>query len=60
MRGSTARSGGPTHKAFASLDAGAQERLAGDIRQVIEQFKDPRSARGLAVPGEYLEVIVER
>lgn len=51
---------GPTHKAFGALDAQGQAALGSDIREAIEQFKDPRQQRGLAVPGEYLEVIVER
>lgn len=51
---------GPTHKAFGALDAERQAELARDIHAVIDQFKDARQSRGLAVPGEYLEVVIER
>lgn len=51
---------GPTHKAFGALDETRQAALASDIRELIEQFKIQREPRGVAIPGEYLEVIVER
>jgi hypothetical protein len=51
---------GPTHKAFGALNAEGQAHLATDIRHVIDQFRDARPPRGLAVPGEYLEVVIER
>ncbi len=51
---------GPTHKAFAALGDERGELLARDIRELIAQHKDARQTRGVAVPGEYLEVIVER
>lgn len=51
---------GPTYKAFNALDPAKQAALASDIRQVIAQFASPGDGRGLAIPGEYLEVVIER
>jgi ubiquinone/menaquinone biosynthesis C-methylase UbiE len=50
---------GPTYKAFASLDPARQEALTKDLRALIEQCR-ARSARALALPAEYLEVVIER
>ena len=48
---------GPTHKAFAALDAPGQARLAADIVALLERRK--RSGlSSLVVPAEYLEVVV--
>jgi ubiquinone/menaquinone biosynthesis C-methylase UbiE len=49
---------GPTFKAFSALDRERQAALATDLRQVCEQLRTP--GQGLAVPGEYLEVVIER
>lgn len=47
---------GPTHKAFASLPLEGQAALARDITTLVERHNRSRTA--LAVPGEYLEIIV--
>ena len=48
---------GPTHKAFAALDAAAQKRLAADITALLER-RNRGGSGALVVPGEYLEVVV--
>jgi SAM-dependent methyltransferase len=49
---------GPTHKAFAALDAPGQARLAADIVALLERRK--RSGQSsLVVPAEYLEVVIK-
>ena len=48
---------GPTHKAFAALDADGQKRLAADITTLLERLNvDGKGS--LVVPGEYLEVVI--
>jgi SAM-dependent methyltransferase len=48
---------GPTHKAFAALDADGQRRLAADITALLEQL-NVGGQQSLVVPGEYLEVVI--
>ena len=48
---------GPTHKAFAALDAGKQKALAADITALLARLNTAGSA-SLVVPGEYLEVVI--
>ena len=48
---------GPTHKAFAALDAAAQEALAADITALLDRM-NIAGAKSLVVPGEYLEVVI--
>ena len=48
---------GPTHKAFAALDADGQARLAADITDLLERL-NIAGPGSLVVPGEYLEVVV--
>ncbi|QTN23164.1 class I SAM-dependent methyltransferase [Rhizobacter sp. AJA081-3] len=48
---------GPTHKAFAALDAPAQARLADDITALLMR-RNRGGSHSLVVPGEYLEVVV--
>jgi ubiquinone/menaquinone biosynthesis C-methylase UbiE len=50
---------GPTHKAFAALDAKGQQALERDITGLIGEFKlaGPSS---LVVPSDYLEVVIQR
>ncbi len=48
---------GPTHKAFAALDAPAQARLADDITSLLIR-RNRGGSHSLVVPGEYLEVVV--
>jgi ubiquinone/menaquinone biosynthesis C-methylase UbiE len=49
---------GPTHKAFAALDAKGQAMLTEELTQLLAQH-DRAQGRGLVVPGEYLEVVLE-
>jgi hypothetical protein len=48
---------GPTHKAFAALDAPAQARLADDITALLVR-RNRGGSHSLVVPGAYLEVVV--
>ena len=50
---------GPTHKAFAALDSGGQFALAEDIVKLLEEH-NVAGPSSLVVPGEYLEVVIER
>jgi SAM-dependent methyltransferase len=49
---------GPTHKAFAALDDGAQAGLAADITALLGEL-NVAGEGSLVVPAEYLEVVVE-
>jgi len=49
---------GPTYQAFEKLDPHAQSRLADDITELSARFNRSRSS--FVVPGEYLEVVIER
>ncbi|WP_372526561.1 class I SAM-dependent methyltransferase [Piscinibacter sp.] len=48
---------GPTHKAFAALDAAGQTALATDITALLERM-NIGGQRSLVVPAEYLEVVI--
>lgn len=48
---------GPTHKAFAALDAARQAALEADLIETIRQA-DRGGAPGLVVPAEYLETVI--
>jgi ubiquinone/menaquinone biosynthesis C-methylase UbiE len=48
---------GPTHKAFAALDAAKQLALEQNISDMLERFNIAGSS-SLVVPGEYLEVVI--
>ncbi|MDR7099785.1 hypothetical protein J2X04_002166 [Lysobacter niabensis] len=48
---------GPTHKAFAALDAAGQRTLAEAITDLLEQ-RNVGGRRSLVVPAEYLEVVI--
>ena len=50
---------GPTHKAFAALDASGQNGLADGIIALLERM-NVGGAGPLLVPGEYLEVVITR
>jgi len=50
---------GPTHKAFAALDATAALALERDITALLEQM-NTAAPSSLVVPGEYLEVVVTK
>jgi len=49
---------GPTYKAFRALDLEGQAHLASDIADLAAKFN--RSKVSFVVPGEYLEVVIER
>jgi SAM-dependent methyltransferase len=57
---------GPTHKAFAALDAQGQQALERDITALLDNMNIApllgagRNAQCLVVPGEYLEIVVTR
>jgi ubiquinone/menaquinone biosynthesis C-methylase UbiE len=48
---------GPTHKAFAALDAAGQQRLHDELTKLLEKANVGGPA-SLVVPAEYLEVVV--
>jgi ubiquinone/menaquinone biosynthesis C-methylase UbiE len=50
---------GPTHKAFGALDAEGQARLSLDLHELCEQFRSASQTKSLAVPAEYLEVVLD-
>lgn len=50
---------GPTHKAFAALDAAGQQALERDILALLNRL-NTGGANTLIVPGEYLEVVVTK
>jgi ubiquinone/menaquinone biosynthesis C-methylase UbiE len=50
---------GPTHKAFAALDASARPALERDITELLEQM-NTAGAASLVVPGEYLEIVITK
>ena len=50
---------GPTHKAFAALDAAGQAALERDITALLLEL-NVAGASSLVVPGEYLEVVVTK
>jgi ubiquinone/menaquinone biosynthesis C-methylase UbiE len=50
---------GPTHKAFAALDAAAQESLRKDIVALLDEM-NVAGTRALVIPSEYLEVVMRK
>lgn len=50
---------GPTLKAYATMDEAGQQRLTGDIEDVVRRY-DRRGAGAIAVPAMYLETIAIR
>jgi SAM-dependent methyltransferase len=48
---------GPTHKAFAALDAGRQKALEADLTALLEK-RNIGGRDALVIPSEYLEVVV--
>ncbi|WP_332673309.1 hypothetical protein [Aromatoleum sp.] len=50
---------GPTHKAFAALDADGQSRLHADLMRLLES-RNVGGPDSLVVPGEYLETVLVR
>ena len=49
---------GPTHKAFAALDAGKQASLTEDLLGLAQRFNTATDG-GMVVPSEYLEVVIK-
>jgi ubiquinone/menaquinone biosynthesis C-methylase UbiE len=50
---------GPTHKAFAALNAIAQSALAADITALLDRM-NVGGSKSLVVPAEYLEVVITK
>ncbi|MBX9945983.1 MAG: class I SAM-dependent methyltransferase [Reyranella sp.] len=50
---------GPTHKAFAALDAAGQQALERDIVALLQDM-NVAGRESLVVPAEYLEVVITR
>lgn len=50
---------GPTHKAFAALDAAGQAKLEADIVELLERL-NIAGRNSLVVPSEYLEVVITK
>jgi len=50
---------GPTHKAFAALDATGQASLEREITALLGEF-DIGGGRGLVAPSEYAEVVITK
>ena len=50
---------GPTHKAYAALDAARQQRLTEDITAMLARL-NVGGANSLIVAGEYLEVVITK
>lgn len=50
---------GPVHKAFAALDAHGQAALEADMIALLRR-ENQGEAKGLVVPGEYLETVITR
>jgi hypothetical protein len=51
---------GPTYKAFAALDPERQALLTNDLRDLIARYRSPSRTKTVAIPAEYLEVVIER
>jgi hypothetical protein len=50
---------GPTHKAFAALDAEKQASLTDDLLGLAQRFNTATDG-SMVVPAEYLEVVIKR
>ena len=50
---------GPVMKAFAAIDAKAQQALEADVYALIDTFNTAKDGTFVA-PGEYLEVVVTK
>jgi SAM-dependent methyltransferase len=50
---------GPTHKAFAALDAAGQQALQRDVTTLLEQG-NTGGATSLVLPAEYLEIVITK
>jgi len=50
---------GPTHKAFAALDAARQHALEADLTALLDKW-NTAGPHSPVVPGEYLEVVITK
>ena len=50
---------GPTHKAFAALDAAGAQSLERSITALLDEM-NIAGAASLVVPGEYLEIVITK
>ena len=50
---------GPTHKAFAALDEGSQQKLHAALVELLER-RNVGGPGSLVIPSEYLEIVVTR
>lgn len=50
---------GPTHKAFAALDADGQQVLHADLTELLVRW-DNNDGPGLSISGDYLEVVLTK
>jgi SAM-dependent methyltransferase len=50
---------GPTHKAFAALDAAGQAALTAGLTKLLEA-QNVSGTNALVVPGEYLEIVITK
>jgi ubiquinone/menaquinone biosynthesis C-methylase UbiE len=51
---------GPTHQAFAKLDMARQALLSADLAELVARFGRVGTSGAVAIPAEYLEVVIER
>lgn len=51
---------GPTYRAFGALDAQRQNQLTNDLHELIERCRTPGPGPAVAIPAEYLEVVIVR
>ena len=50
---------GPTHKAFAALDAAGQQALERDLQSLLAEL-NVAGESSLVVPAEYLEIVITK
>lgn len=50
---------GPTHKAFEALDADRQRALDGELKELLTTY-NRTGDKALTVPGEYLEIVLQK
>ena len=51
---------GPLHQAYGALEETGQQQLTTELCALIAQFRNRESSRSLAIPAEYLEVVLDR
>lgn len=50
---------GPTHKAYAALDAGGQQALTEELTALLDR-SNVAGHNSLVLPAEYLEVVITK